>query len=274
MALVFLAGALLDVTTTIQLNELARLSHPLMQMMVVKAPGTYHHSLMVANLAEQAAERIGADALLTRVGAYFHDIGKMENPHFFIENQLDRLNPHDQLDPHTSSAILRSHVTEGLKMAAKHRLPQRVRDFIAEHHGTMLTNYQYALALRTQGTEVDPKDFRYPGPKPRSKETALVMLADGCEAAVRAARCASLEEMDRVIRQVFSERLADRQLDDSDLTLREIEVARQSFLETLRGAYHPRIRYPEQHPAAVLSDVTAIGEAAETWPTIGEMSKR
>ncbi len=268
VALLFIAGALLDVTTTIQINELARLSHPLMQMMVVKAPGTYHHSLMVANLAEQAAERIGADALLTRVGAYFHDIGKMANPHFFIENQLDQYNPHDQLDPQTSSAILRSHVTEGLKMAAKYRLPQRIRDFIAEHHGTTRTNYQYALAVKAQGPEVDPQDFRYAGPKPRSKETALVMLADGCEAAVRSARCSTLEEMDRVIRQVFSERLADHQLDDSDLTLREIEVARQSFLETLRGAYHPRIRYPVQAASAqALPDSTQSDDA---WPALLE----
>ncbi len=241
----FLSGFVLDITTVVQLIELSRLSHPVLQHMVTTAPGTYHHSLMVANLAETAAERITADSLLTRVGAYFHDIGKMANPHFFIENQLDGMNPHEQLDPLTSSTILQNHVTDGLKLAIKNRLPSRIRAFIAEHHGTNVTNYQYAKALNETAGPVDTKAFRYPGPRPQSKETALVMLADGSEAAVRSARCTSVEEMDDVIQRVFAERLADHQLDESDLTLREMEVARQSFLETLRGMYHPRIQYPQ-----------------------------
>jgi putative nucleotidyltransferase with HDIG domain len=245
LAILFLSGVLFDVTTVVQLSELARLSHPLLQKMVTQAPGTYHHSLMVANLAEQAAERIGADSLLTRVGAYFHDVGKMANPHFFIENQLEGMNPHEQLDPLTSSAILQNHVADGLKFAAKYRLPTRVRAFIAEHHGTTKTGYQYAQACKENGGPVAAERFRYPGPRPQSKETALLMLADGSEAAVRSYRCSSLEEMDEVIRRVFSERLADHQLDDSDLTLREMDVVRQSFLETLRGMYHPRIQYPQ-----------------------------
>jgi hypothetical protein len=245
LAILFISGALFDVTTVVQLTELARLSHPLLQEMVTKAPGSYHHSLMVANLAEQAAERIGADSLLTRVGAYFHDVGKMANPHFFIENQLEGLNPHDQLDPLTSSTILQNHVSDGLKLAAKYRLPARVRAFIAEHHGTTKTSYQYAQACKDNGGPVDATRFRYPGPRPHSKETALVMLADGSEASVRSCRCSSLEEMDEVIRRVFTERLGDHQLDDSDLTLREMDVVRQSFLETLRGMYHPRIQYPQ-----------------------------
>jgi putative nucleotidyltransferase with HDIG domain len=245
LAILFLSGAIFDNTTVVQLIELSRLSHPLLQQMVTTAPGTYHHSLTVANLAEQAAERIGADSLLTRVGAYFHDIGKMANPHFFVENQLDGLNPHDQLDPLTSSTILQNHVSDGLKLAAKYRLPSRVRDFIAQHHGTTKTNYQYAQACNDNNGPVDAQPFRYPGPRPQSKETALLMLADGIEAAVRACRCTSLEEMDEVVRKVFGERLADHQLDDSDLTLREMEVVRQSFLETLRGMYHPRIQYPQ-----------------------------
>jgi len=245
LAILFISGALFDVTTVVQLTELARLSHPLLQEMVTKAPGSYHHSLMVANLAEQAAERIGADSLLTRVGAYFHDVGKMANPHFFIENQLEGLNPHDQLDPLTSSTILQNHVSDGLKLAAKYRLPARVRAFIAEHHGTTKTSYQYAQACKDNGGPVDATRFRYPGPRPQSKETALVMLADGSEASVRSCRCSSLEEMDEVIRRVFTERLGDHQLDDSDLTLREMDVVRHSFLETLRGMYHPRIQYPQ-----------------------------
>ena len=247
LVILYLTGAAFGVTTIVQLIELSRLSHPLLQEMVTKAPGTYHHSLMVANLAEHAAERIGADSLLTRTGAYFHDIGKMANPYFFIENQLDGLNPHDQLDPLTSSTVLRNHVCDGLKLAAKHRLPASIRAFIAQHHGTLKTNYQYAKAVQENGV-VDAQPFRYPGPRPQSKEIALVMLADGSEAAVRSSRSANPDEMDQVIRRVFSERLSDHQLDDSDLTLREMEVARLSFLETLRGMYHPRIVYPQMNP--------------------------
>lgn len=244
LVILYLTGMVFGITTIVQLIELSRLSHPLLQEMVTKAPGTYHHSLMVANLAEHAAERIGADSLLTRTGAYFHDIGKMANPYFFIENQLDGQNPHDQLDPLTSSAVLRNHVSDGLKLASKYRLPASIRSFIAQHHGTLKTNYQYAKAVQ-QGGDVDPRPFRYAGPRPQSKEIALVMLADSSEAAVRSSRSNSAEEMDAVIRRVFSERLNEHQLDDSDLTLREMEVARLSFLETLRGMYHPRIVYPQ-----------------------------
>ncbi len=251
IALLYLSGFLFGVTTVVQLIELSRLSHPLLQRMVTQAPGTYHHTLMVAHLAENAAERIGADALLTRVGAYFHDIGKLNNPQFFIENQLEGLNPHDRLDPLTSSTILRSHVTDGLKLAAKYRLPARLRDFIAEHHGTTKTQYQYVQACRSSDQPVDADAFRYPGPRPRSKETAILMLADGSEAMVRAGRFATFEEMDAALRQLFADRLADHQLDDSDLTLRDIELVRQSFLETLRGVYHPRMQYPVQ-PAEAL----------------------
>jgi putative nucleotidyltransferase with HDIG domain len=261
LAILALSGSLFDVTTVVQLSELARLSHPLLRSMVTHAPGTYHHSLMVANLAEQAAERIGADALLTRVGAYFHDIGKIANPHYFIENQLEGLNPHEQLDPRTSSTVLQNHVVDGLKLAAKYRLPARVRAFIGEHHGTTKTNYQYALACEQNGGPVDPEPFRYPGPRPQSKETALLMLADGSEAAVRANRCTSLEEMDDVIRRVFTERLADHQLDESDLTLREMEVVRQSFLETLRGLYHPRVQYPQ------VTAPRTVSRPAKEWVT-------
>jgi putative nucleotidyltransferase with HDIG domain len=246
IALLYLGGFVFDVTTVVQLIELSRLSHPLLQRMVTQAPGTYHHTLMVAHLAENAAERIGADALLTRVGAYFHDIGKLNNPQFFIENQLEGLNPHDRLDPLTSSMILRNHVTDGLKLAAKYRLPGRLKAFIAEHHGTTKTQYQYARACQSSDRPVDADAFRYSGPRPRSKETAILMLADSSEAMVRAGSFATSEELDHALRQLFADRLADHQLDDSDLTLRDIELIRQSFLETLRGVYHPRMQYPPQ----------------------------
>jgi putative nucleotidyltransferase with HDIG domain len=243
--LLYLSGLALDITTPFQLHELCRPSHPLIQQMLIHAPGTYHHSLMLANLAEQAAERIGADSLLTRVGAYYHDIGKTIHPYFFIENQLEGMNVHDQLDPQTSSRILQNHVTDGLDLARKYHLPSSIRAFIAEHHGTTKTGYQYARAAQASSEPVDDAPFRYPGPRPQSRESALVMLADGCEAAVRARRPTAVEETDAVIRKVISERIADHQLDLTSLTLQDLEIIRLSFLDTLRGAYHPRIEYPE-----------------------------
>lgn len=243
--ILYICGLLFDMTTPFQLHELSRPSHPLIQQMLMQAPGTYHHSLMLANLAEHAAERIGADSLLTRVGAYYHDIGKTLHPYFFIENQIDRTNVHDQLDPLTSSRILQNHVTDGLDMARKHRLPSRIRAFIAEHHGTTRTGYQYARAVQASTEPVDDAPFRYPGPRPRSRESALVMLADGCEAIVRARKPAALDDTDALVRRVISERIADHQLDDADLTIQDLEIIRQSFVDTLRGAYHPRIEYPD-----------------------------
>ena len=259
-AILYVAGLLFDIVTPIQLVELSRPSHPLLQQLLTQAPGTYHHSLMVANLAEQAAERIGADSLLTRVGAYYHDIGKSLHPYFFIENQVETGNVHDQLDPETSSRVLQNHVKDGAELAKRSRLPTRIRGFITEHHGTMKTGYQYALAARTNDEPVDEARFRYPGPRPQSRETALVMLADGCEAAVRARKPSSPEETDEIVRKVITERLADHQLDEVNMTLQELERVRQSFLDTLRGAYHPRIEYPEMNRQP-LSD-TALGNAA------------
>ena len=243
--MLYICGLVLDMTTPFQLQELSRPSHPLIQQMLMHAPGTYHHSLMLANLAEHAAERIGADSLLTRIGSYYHDIGKTLHPYFFIENQIDRTNVHDQLDPITSSRILQNHVSDGLELARKYRLPSRIRAFIAEHHGTTRTGYQYARAVQSSSEPVDDAPFRYPGPRPQSRESALVMLADGCEAIVRARKPAAPEDTDALVRKVISERIADHQLDDSNLTLMDLEIIRQSFVDTLRGAYHPRIEYPE-----------------------------
>ncbi len=255
LAAIYLSGLVFDITSVVHLNDLARPSHPLIQKLLLQAPGTYHHSLMVGNLAEQAAERIGADSLLARVGAYYHDIGKLNNPHYFIENQMEGVNIHDTLDPKTSAALLHSHVADGLELAKKYRLPGKIRDFIAQHHGTTRTNYQYLRALRAQEgeTALDDAPFRYPGPRPQTRETALMMLADACEATVRASRCETLEAMDAVVRRTISERLADHQLDESNLTLRELDLIRQSFMETLRGVYHPRVEYPQgrEAPAAI-----------------------
>ncbi|MFW6082469.1 MAG: HD family phosphohydrolase, partial [Chloroflexota bacterium] len=242
----FLIGPLFDIVTTVRLIELSRPEHPLLQRLMREAPATYHHSLMVANLAEQAAESIGANALLTRVGAYYHDIGKMTRPYFFSENQAEGLNPHDRLDPQTSAEVIIGHVTDGVQLARRHRLPSRVRAFIPEHHGGNRVSFLYHKAVQLAGEDklVDEQSFRYPGRKPQTRETALVMLADGCEAAVRSARSESAEEVAAIVNRIIDQRVEDGQLNESGLTLRDVEIIRQVFSSTLKGTFHPRIKYP------------------------------
>jgi hypothetical protein len=242
-----LIGSTLRITTNIQLIELSRPDHPLLQLLLRAAPGTYQHSLQVANLAEQAARAIDANALLTHVGSLFHDVGKTERPQFFIENQLSGQNIHEQMDPATSASMIIAHVTDGLDLARKHRLPRIVADFIPEHHGTMRTDYQYHLALKAAGDDpdsVDPRDFTYPGPRPRSKETAILMLADGVEGKVRADRPEDEASLDEAVAWVIEDRLSRKQLARTDLTLKNLDTIRRSFVKTLRSIYHPRIRYP------------------------------
>jgi cyclic-di-AMP phosphodiesterase PgpH len=244
----YFLSQLLGMTTPMQLVELTRPDNPLLRMILQNSPGTYQHSLLVANLAEQAAERIGADTLLVRVGALYHDSGKALNPQYFIENQMPGLgNPHDELDPVTSAGIIIRHVTDGLEQARKHRLPRQIQAFIAEHHGTMLTRYQYVKAVKAAGSEslVDPDLFRYPGPNPRSRETALLMLADGSEAQVRAEKPKNEEEMRAVIKNVIDTRIQNGNLDDSELTLHDLKQVADSFATSLRGLYHPRVTYPK-----------------------------
>ena len=244
----FLVGNLLGITTSLQLLDLARPTQPLLQKLLLRAPGTYHHSLMVSNLAEQAAERVGADALLTRVGAYYHDVGKAMRPYFFVENQVEGVNVQDRLDPRTSAQIIISHVKDGLDLTKKYRLPRDVRAFIPEHQGTGIIKYFYHQALEQTDdpAQVDEADFRYPGPKPQSKETAIVMLADSCEAAVRAAHPASVEEIDKVVRRVITDKLTSGELDECDLTMHDLDRIRAAFVEVLQGVFHPRIKYPDQ----------------------------
>lgn len=243
----FLAGNFLGITTSLQLHELARPTQPLLRQLLLRSPGTYHHSLMVSNLAEQAAERIGADALLTRVGAYYHDVGKTVRPYFFVENQMDGMNVQNRLDPRTSAQIIISHVKDGLELARKHRVPRDVRAFIPEHQGTGLIKYFHHQALEEaeDPSLVDEDDFRYPGPKPQSRETAIVMLADSCEAAVRATHPTSIEEVDKIVRRIINEKLASGELDECDLTTRDLDQIRSAFVEMLHGQFHPRIKYPE-----------------------------
>lgn len=245
----FFLAQFLGTTTPLQLMELTRPDHPLMQMILREAPGTYQHSLQVANLAEQAAERIGADPLLTRVGALYHDSGKALNPIFFIENQVPGfLNPHDDLDPVTSASTIIRHVPDGVEVARKHRLPGRLLDFITEHHGTMITRYQYVRAVTLAGgdeSQVDMEQFRYPGPRPQSRETAILMLADGCEARVRAEVPRGEDDLRNLVKNVIEQRVASGQLDDTTLTLHDLDEITDSFTGTLRGIYHPRIQYPK-----------------------------
>lgn len=245
------ALGLFDITTSLQLIELSRPDQPLLRDILRHAPGTYQHSLQVSNLAEQAAERIGANALLTRVGALYHDVGKMLHPQFFVENQLDGINIHDSLDPTYSAQIIINHVTDGMELAAKHHLPTALRAFIAEHHGTLKTMYQYQRALKAAGddpSQIDASQFVYPGPRPQSKETALLMLADGCEARARSERPKAEEDIDRIVKFVLEDRLAKGQLDDTQLTVQDLAVIRESFVNTLKGVFHPRIQYPDEKP--------------------------
>lgn len=245
----FFLAQFLGLTTALQLMEISRPDHKLLQQLLRNAPGTYQHSLQVANLAEQAADQIGADTLLTRVGALYHDVGKTVNPAYFIENQvIGSPNPHDNLDPEISAEIIIRHVTDGLELSRNYRLPRRIQDFIAEHHGTMLTRYQYVKAVESAGgdkSKVDKYMFRYPGPRPQSRETAILMLADGCEARLRAERPDGKDELRNVIKEVVDNRLSSEQLDNTDLTLRDLDDIIESFTTTLRGIYHPRIEYPK-----------------------------
>jgi putative nucleotidyltransferase with HDIG domain len=245
----FFLAQFLGTTTALQLMEISRPDHKLLQHLLRNAPGTYQHSLQVANLAEQAADQIGADPLLTRVGALYHDVGKTVNPAYFIENQISGTpNPHDNLDPEISAEIIIRHVTDGLELARNYRLPRRIQDFIAEHHGTMITRYQYVKAVEAAGgdeSKVDKSNFRYPGPQPRSRETAILMLADGCEARLRAERPDSREALRIAIKEVVENRLSGEQLDKTDLTLRDLDDIVESFTTTFRGIYHPRIEYPK-----------------------------
>ncbi len=255
LPLQFILSQFIGRTTALQLLEISRPDSPLLNYFLQRAPGTYQHSLQVANLAEQAAERIHADALLTKVGALFHDVGKSANPLFFIENQLPgQIDSHDALKPQDSAQAIIRHVPDGLELARKHHLPRRLQDFIAEHHGTLITRYQYNQAVQSAGgdkSKVALAEFRYPGPAPRSKETALLMFADGVEARSRAERPANDEEVRILVRSVIENRVRDGQLDDAPLSQRDLAIITESFVSTLRVTYHPRLEYPKEAPAAL-----------------------
>ena len=234
--------------TALQLMDLARPDHPLLQELLLKAPGSYQHSLQVSNLAEQAAKVINCDALLTRVGALYHDVGKLNNPLFFVENQpVNQINTHDKMDPVLTSRTIVKHVEEGLQLAQEYHLPPQVQAFIREHHATSLTRYQYNLAVKKAGSEdkVKADEFRYPGPNPASKETALLMMADGCEARVRAESPSNVEEITQIVDVAIDNYLNRGFLSKTDLTLNDLRLIKISFVKTLKNTYHQRIKYPD-----------------------------
>jgi cyclic-di-AMP phosphodiesterase PgpH len=256
----YLLAEFLGLTTPLRLVEISRPDAPLLQFFLRNAPGTYQHSLQVSNLAEQAAENLGADTLLIRVGALYHDIGKAINPSFFIENQMpDNLNPHDDIDPQEAAETIIRHITDGIVLAKKHRLPKRIQDFILEHHGTLIAQYHYAQAVKEAGgdaSQVDESKFRYPGPPPRSRETALLMLADGVEARARSMRPKTDEELRNIVQQTIDFCQKEGQLDETRFTLKDLSIITDSFTTTLTGHYHPRIAYPSSSDVRTPQDVS------------------
>jgi len=272
---------LFGITTNITWLELADLNHKLLKRMTIEAPGTYHHSLVVARLAESAAERVGASAIQCQVCSYFHDIGKLIKPGYFIENINPEDNPHDDLSPSMSVLVIHSHVKEGVDLALKHKLKMPVIDVIQEHHGTSLVYYFYRRALDKQEAvrklveegkareedipEVNEEDFRYPGPIPQTKESAIISLADSVESASRSLDKPTHSKIEQLVETMVSMRMKDGQLDDCDLTMRELAQIKESFTKTLISMLHTRIAYPK---AAKKSD------ADETPPTNGNSSKR
>lgn len=242
----YVSSSVLNLPTTIKLLELSQPSQPLLQRLLREAPGTYQHSLQVANLAELAAERIGANAPLVRVGALYHDIGKLTAPPFFAENQADGMNPHEAFNPYQSARIIISHVTEGEKLARKNRLPRALIDFILQHHGTTQAMYFYTKAIEIAGDieRVDRKAFTYPGPRPQDREAAVLMLADTSESVVRAKRTRDKQEIAVIVAEIIQNRLAEGQLDDSHLTVNDLRVIQEVFVSSLQGVFHPRIAYP------------------------------
>lgn len=236
-----------EITTDIKLLELADLNHPLLKRMVTEAPGTYHHSIVVGNLSEVACDAIGANSLLARVGSYYHDIGKLEKAEYFAENQRNLLDTHSKLSPSMSSLIITNHVKDGVELAEKNKLGNAIKDIVEQHHGSGLVTYFYhqAIEKRTeQEKDVSEGGFRYPGPKPQTKESAVVMLADSVEAASRVLQSPTPQRLKELVRKIINNKFIDRQLDECNLTLEEINKISDSFVKILTGIYHSRIEYP------------------------------
>ncbi|EHR1326803.1 MAG: HDIG domain-containing protein [Clostridium perfringens] len=238
-----------DIVTNAKLLELSNPNNPLLKKLLMEAPGTYHHSILVANLAELAAEQVGGNPLLARIGAYYHDVGKTKRPYFFRENQFGKKNPHDRLKPEVSSKIIISHVKDGSELAKEYNLPKTIHDFIVTHHGETLVKYFYLTVKNNSENpdEVKEEDFKYPGPKPMSKEQGIVMLADSTEAAVRSINEPTEEKIEKMVNNIIDDKLASGQLDNCDLTLRDISKIKKCFLKALNGIHHERIEYPDDN---------------------------
>jgi hypothetical protein len=245
--LLLLLDLVFSVNTPLRLLELANPAQPLLRKLLQVAPGTYNHSISMGNLAEAAAEAIGADPLLARVGAYYHDIGKTVRPEYFIENQIYVDNPHDRLSPNLSKLAIAAHVRDGEHLAKLHGLPGPVVDIIRQHHGTTIMAFFYHKAQETSRVPVDESTYRYEEEKPHSKEAAIVMLADGVEAAVRAMQNPTRRKIQGLIQEVVRQRMQDGQLDESELTLSDLHKIRDSFDTSLRGLVGHRISYPERN---------------------------
>ena len=226
-----------------KLLALANPNQPLLRKLLTEAPGTYHHSVMVANLSEAACEAIGANGLLARVGSYYHDIGKTKKPHYFIENQVAIRNPHDFIEPDKSANIIINHVIDGAEMLRQHKLPREIIDIAEQHHGTSLVSYFYHKA-KEKDEEVKENDFRYPGPKPSTKEGGIISICDSAEAAVRSLKEPSPEKIEKIVDSIVNNKLMDGQLDDTPLTLEELHTIRETVCEALKGIFHSRIQYP------------------------------
>lgn len=237
------------ILSPLRLLELSNPNHPLLKDLLYKAPGTYHHSIIVGNLAEAAAESIGADGFLARVGAYYHDVGKLKRPQFFIENQIHRDNPHDKISPNLSKTIILSHPKDGVGMLKAHRIPKAIQDIAAQHHGTTLLKFFYYRAMeQSNGTQVLEADYRYPGPKAQFKEAAIVGIADCVEAAVRSISKPTPSRIENMISKIIRDRLEDGQFHECDLTFKECNSIAKAMAATLQGIFHSRIEYPEDTP--------------------------
>ncbi len=235
-----------NITTPIKLLELGQSNHPLMQRLLLEAPGTYHHSVLLGNLAEAAADVIGADPVTVRVGAYYHDIGKIKRPYFFVENQFGGENPHDKIAPTLSTLIVTSHVKDGLELCREYKLPSIISDIVVQHHGTLLASYFYHRATEGDHSEcIIESDFRYEGPKPQTKEAALIMIADACEAAVRSISKPNSNRIEAMVRKIIRERLNDGQFDECNLMLRDLTEIGDVYIRILSSMFHSRIEYPD-----------------------------
>ena len=237
-----------DVVTTLKLLELSNPNSPLLRKLLMESPGTYHHSMLVANLAEMAAEEVGANPVVTRIGAYYHDVGKTSRPYFFKENQIGNENPHDKITAALSARIIISHVKDGVELAKEYKLPKVIQDIIAEHHGTTYVKYFYITEKNNSDDpdSINEDDYKYPGPIPSTKESGIIMLADSVEAAVRSITEPTSEKIEQMVSNIIDGKIKDKQLNNCDLTFKDLDKIKECFLKALKGIYHQRIEYPTE----------------------------